>query len=166
MDTQCAPPRCHKTKRGCRCPNPWIEYLAKIAHDRRDSQKKPLSIKQTAKSYKGLKARKKFDGVNQSCRHDTELLCRWNTERIGRYSEKLHKIISTDFSLLPHFPLDPRNNIKPDWFCNSIAKHHFFRTVFPCLEHLLPNFQFAGILCGSKNERDTGFSYGYNSSDV
>lgn len=83
----CEPPKCAKVKGNCQCPNSWIEYLAKIARERKASQQPRLSLKAHAFNYRRLKKAGKFsrlprtneDGVcGQS---NTVKLCHWNTTR-------------------------------------------------------------------------------------
>lgn len=153
--TNCIHPKCHDTKRGCRCPNPWIEFLSKTASERKKLKLEPLSIRKLASQYRKLKATGAFEGRSMDvCNSNTSLLCKWNAARksgkVCPSSEtSLTKFSSPPPSILPHLPLDNRNEFGPDFFDESITETSLFRLWSPRIKNLLPNFRFSGIVDGS-----------------
>ena len=74
----CSKPKCHRTIKGCRCPNAWLEHLA---HSARQSGERK-SMKQHVAAYRKLKHKGYFLPKHQSaCRSDVDRLCQWNQER-------------------------------------------------------------------------------------
>ena len=163
--TDCKPPKCHNTKRGCRCPNPWVEYLTKTALERKENSLKPLSLQKLAARYRKLKASQAFEGKSEVCNSNYSLLCNWNAQRKKhrsvpsrvsiptRSNRKPSNSVNNVQSILPRFPLDNRNDIRPDFFANEFAKTPFFLLWFPRIQNLLPNFRFSGVLRGSSGDR-------------
>lgn len=160
----CPPPRCHRTKRGCRCPNPWIEFVAKTSKEHRDRGLKSLTRSQMSVRYRRSKKAKLFDpkkdGIFQRCRSDTELLCRWNADRQKRVvkngrpntgkKELEINASSRVESLLPNYSLDERNDVP----CDSRAEVRtaFVKKWFPKIVELLPNFKFQFFAKGLNDE--------------
>lgn len=150
--TSCRPPKCHKTRRRCQCPNPWIEFQARMALKRRSKGIKPLTRSEMSRAYKGEKAAGKFSRrTSEECNTDDVLLCSWNSDRtkatnITMQNSKLH-------SLLPEYPIDARNNVPCDWRDEYPRTVHgrFAERWLPIVKRLLPNFEFQFFAEGSKN---------------
>ena len=138
---KCRPPKCHRTKRGCRCPNAWIEFLSKIATSRKEENLKPLSIDAMSKKYRAEKKKGMFasQSKNGPCSDNTQLLCAWNSSRGVTKPKEVEKLPEKEMSLLPVYPLDDRNDVPPDDRFSggsNIYKDAWLTTV----ENLLPNF--------------------------
>lgn len=74
-------PKCHSTVAGCRCPNPWLEYLAKAAAERKQQGKPGLSLKAYATAYRSARDAGQFkvpaalEKKNSPCKSDAYKLC-------------------------------------------------------------------------------------------
>lgn len=78
----CKAPTCHPTRRGCQCPNPWIEFLSKNARENG-----PASIGVHAAAYRNARDAGAFAlnvnlPNNGRCRSDPYKLCAWLIRRL------------------------------------------------------------------------------------
>ena len=153
----CAPPKCHDTRRGCRCPNPWVEFQARIAADARRNGKK-MSRENISKEYRKAKKRGAFlPGREKTCRSNVDLLCEWNHARgqsrgrIGRVREISNKKEAVSLkSLLPSFKLDARNDRPCDYVSELSPSAPFAKEWLAIVNVLLPNFRFHNLVLGGK----------------
>ena len=161
----CPPPRCHRTKRGCRCPNSWIEFIAKTSKERREKGMKPMTRSQMSSLYRRSKKAQLFspkqsDLVSRGCRSNTDLLCKWNADRQhivkSQKSAKSGKktldanAASKIQSLLPHYPLDARTDVPCD--SRTDVRTAFVKRWLPKVVGLLPNFEFEYFVKGLNDE--------------
>ena len=146
----CRPPKCQKRKRACACPNAWIEFLARTAADRKRQGLKPLPIRSMSLMYTRAKTKKEFGEkpIDQICKSDTNLLCKWNSER-GKLSlptQQKTKVKSSSSTheggLLPLYALDAENMNPPDVLKAPSPKDIWL----PIVKQLLPNFRFLGCV--------------------
>ena len=151
--TACHPPKCHKTRRRCQCPNPWIEFQARIASERRAKALKALSRSQMSRAYKREKAAGTFSKrPSEECRSDDVLLCSWNSDRVRAATGK-SQVVKLP-SLLTSYPIDERNNVPCDWRQESprVIHGNFVQRWLPIVERMLPNFRFQFFAKGSRED--------------
>ena len=148
----CHPPKCHKTRRRCQCPNPWIELQARTASERRAKALKALSRSHMSRAYKREKAAGTFSKrPSEECKSDSVLLCSWNSDRVRAATGK-SQVIQLP-SLLPNYPIDERNNVPCHWREESprVIRGGFAHRWLPIVERMLPNFEFQFFGRGSKD---------------
>ena len=81
----CRAPKCHSTRPGCRCPNPWLEYMSRTARLRREQRQPRASRAQHSQLYGAAKAAGDFlvpPGLDAApCKSDVFKLCAWMLRR-------------------------------------------------------------------------------------
>ena len=148
--SECTPPKCHKTRRGCRCPNPWTEFQARESMRRKRENLKRFSRAEMSKLYRRVKQSGKFASVqNSPCKGNETILCAWNAERRGTQTRE-----ESEHSLLRDYPLDARNNVPCDWKeeGHDVLYDKFTKRWLPIAQMLLPNFQYQFMAKGSSKE--------------
>ena len=155
----CAPPKCHATRRGCRCPNPWVEFQAQIAAEARQKGNK-MSRENISREYKKAKKRGTFlPGREKTCRSNVDLLCKWNRARgqtriiqrhVNERAIKIPKDEAASKSLLPSFKMDARNDRPCDYVSELSPLAPFAKQWLAIVNNLLPNFRFHNLVLGGK----------------
>ena len=83
----CRVPKCHHTRAGCRCPNPWIEFVSKTSKERRTQRATRLKMADYSRRYRQAKedgvfvAPQELADAQRPCKSDTHKLCAWLVNR-------------------------------------------------------------------------------------